>query len=129
MEIKMIDSTISQFWNKCEVIRLSWAATSGTNEIEHLLIELLMFVRSHPEAGKHLKECFERLVFDRNLGPLEIIIFCMRELRWPEIKDAVLSKMKGTNDPRILAGLDSVLAVYEDEWEDSDLYEYYRGKL
>ena len=39
--------------------------------------------------------------------------------------DAVLNKIEESDDLRIISAMNDILEVYEDEWEDADLYEYY----
>ena len=52
----------------------------------------------------------------------------LRELRWHEVRDLAAAKMSCSEDPRVSSALSEVLAVYEDEWPDADLYAYYRSK-
>jgi hypothetical protein len=72
-----------------------------------------------------LTKCFTDIINNYKCGPLEIVIFSMRELQWRDIKAAAYEKKQSSKDPRIWASMNDVLAVYEEEWEDADLYEYY----
>ena len=124
----MTNIIAAQFWSKCAAIKHRWVTTYGTNELEDLLLDLLEFVKNHPEERDNLVEGFLQLVDQRDKGPFEILVFCMRELRWTAVRDRVAAKIRGSDDPRVGNALGKVLAVYEDEWPDADLYDYYRAE-
>jgi hypothetical protein len=52
-------------------------------------------------------------------------MYVMRELKWEEVRDATFKWYLKTTDIRTKAVLEDVLAVFEEEWDGSDLYEYY----
>jgi len=97
-------------------------------KVEPYYVKVLEFVKEHPECRSAFIKEFMGILGSKGM-PWELIQFCMRELQWQEIKDAVLLKMKeeiaGNHDWRIISVLSSILEVYEEEWEDSDLYLYY----
>lgn len=124
METKIIDG----FWSKCNDIRAKWMVTHGVNEVEDSLLDLLIYVKKHPEYNDQFKKCFREIVLNPNLGTLEILIFCMRELRWKEVQELIVLSIKETDDPRIRDALGDILDVYDDKWKNSDLYDYYKDQ-
>jgi hypothetical protein len=57
--------------------------------------------------------------------PWELVQFCMRELQWKEGKESITKLRDDSNDLRFVTVMNDILAVYEDKWEDEDLYIYY----
>lgn len=90
---------------------------------EETLINILNFVKQHPKDRGMFVEKFKAILLSRN-SPFESVAFCMRELRWPEIKDFVIQTMNASDDPRSEA-LRTVVTAYDDEWPNADLYDYY----
>lgn len=62
----------------------------------------------------------------RRPGVVEILEFCMRELRWPEIREAMLAMDSPSRDWRVRRAAQRVLEVYDDEWPGGDIYDTYR---
>ena len=93
-------------------------------EAEPLYLELLEFLKVNLDK----KEYFAKKLANRVKNaqePWEAIQFCMRELKWEAVKNAALDRISSTDDPRVISVMNDILAVYEDEWEDADLYKYY----
>lgn len=90
---------------------------------ESSLIDILNFVKSHPEAKDEFVEKFKEIVNESKSKPFEAVSFCMRELRWPEIRSYIESEINSSPGRHEL--LVSALAAYDDEWSDHDLYKYY----
>ena len=96
----------------------------GVNAIEGKLLEMLQTIKSNPEYKNDFVKVFQFFIDDGDV-PYEATQFCMRELQWPEIKQYAVSMMENSNDPRVQKVANEILAVYEDEWEDEDLFNYY----
>ena len=118
----------TKFLKLCEDVSEVFGRGCGLNLIEPHLLKVLDFSRENPEARMELAECFKKILRDRSAGPLEIVIFCMRELRWPEVEKEATDRLVSSDDLRVQSAMNSVLAVYDDEWEDADFYEYYSDK-
>ncbi|MDH5228451.1 MAG: hypothetical protein OEZ58_09180 [Gammaproteobacteria bacterium] len=113
-----------EFWTLVQAAESAWQKTDGTDELEPYLLQILQFVQSNSNSREELVENFKTIVKEEK-WPIEILEFCMRELKWDEIKLSVLQEMSNSSDLRVRDALSRVLAVYEKEWEDSDLYKYY----
>ena len=96
-------------------------------EAEPLYLELLEFLKINLNKKDYLAEKLGNRVKNAQ-QPWEAIQFCMRELKWEVVRNAVLDRRNSTDDPRIISVMNDILAVYEDEWEDADLYKYYSEK-
>ena len=115
----------NSFKKMAMVTQKKWENTYGSEGIEPELLDILNFVKANLEKRNILSQCFIDIINDFRNGPLEIVIFSMRELKWCEVKNAALNRKKNNDDPRVWSAMDHVLAVYEDKWEDADLYKYY----
>jgi hypothetical protein len=120
----MIMSMVKEFWVLVKKAETVWEEADGVDELEPYLLEILRFVNSNIDSRNELVECFN-LIVKEDRGPIEVLEFCMRELRWEEVRETVMQEMKSNSDIRVLDALERVLAVFEDEWADSDLYAYY----
>jgi hypothetical protein len=125
---EMSDKVIEVSWEKCAAIQRRWEVTLQPREFEDALLDLLVYVKSYQDRRDDFVTAFSEIVASHREGPLEILVFCMRELQWPEIRSFAISKIEGSTDPRVRDVLADLLDVYEAEWEDSVLYEYYRAK-
>jgi len=57
---------------------------------EDILIEMLNLVKANPEVRQDFVRCFIEIVDNPNLGMTwAVVLFCMRELQWPEVKEAI----------------------------------------
>jgi hypothetical protein len=125
MEDVTMKTDFEKFLSLCNTVKKREAITYGVNEIEKELLNILNFIKEHKLYEKEYKNFLIEIVRGLKLYPLQIIIFCMRELQWEEIKNAAISEKNNTNDWRIISSMNDILQVYETEWEDADMYQYY----
>lgn len=97
-------------------------------EAEPYYLKLLNFIKQHPDSREFFVNDFVKRV-QKGIQPWEVTQFCMRELQWPEIKEAVIERSKKTDDWRIISVMNDIFEVYESVWEDADLYKYYEHEL
>ena len=93
-------------------------------EAEPLYLELLEFLKINSDK----KDCLSEKLANRVKNaqqPWEAVQFCMRELKWEAVKNAALGRRNSADDPRVISVMNDILAVYENEWEDADMYQYY----
>jgi hypothetical protein len=117
----------SKFRSLVEAASKRWDATSGADELEPALLDILNFVKAHIESRSVLEDAFIELSRSKGV-PVEILEFCMHELRWSKVRDEVESAIRGSTDLREQQALERVLTAYSDDWEDADLYAYYHGR-
>lgn len=98
------------------------------NDIEENLLEILVFIKNNIQYRADISNYFIDRIHRKKIFPLEIIIFAMRELQWPEIKEAALDEINAADDPRIISAMNHILEVYDKEWQDAEMYKYYSNK-
>jgi hypothetical protein len=121
-------TTIEQFWSLIEKTRQAFKLEdvwADTNAQESYLLEILRFVQNHPSDRQELIYCFIKLLGPRSGYPHEIVVFCMRELRWPEIREAAAKICDENDDFRTKTIMADILAVYREDWDGGDFYPYY----
>lgn len=121
-------SKFNEFISICEVLKSKEEITYGVNEIEDELLLLLNFVKKNKECWPEISKIFIETVKGIRLYPIEIVIFCMRELQWEEIKDTALFEKNNSSDWRVINTMNHILEVYERDWINADLYKYYSEK-
>ncbi|MCC2317036.1 hypothetical protein [Cellulomonas chengniuliangii] len=106
----------------------------GTASIEPLLVEVLEQIESHADD----RECYVRRLLALILEPaqgelilgepgiVELLEFCMHELRWPEIRSALASLDVDGTDWRVRRSAQRVLDAHNDAWENAEIYAKYR---
>lgn len=112
----------------CFNVQKKWEISYGVNEIEDLLLQVLNFLKANSENYLEFSNYFVDRLQRKEQFPLEIMIFAMRELQWPEIKQAAISEKEKTDDWRIISAMNDIISVYEEDWEGVDMYEYYMKK-
>ena len=98
---------------------------TGSFELEPYLLDILNFTKKNLSHRSEISQYYIDILNDYRKGPLEIVTFSMRELQWDEVKQAAIKRMENSDDPRVWSAMSDVLAVYEDDWDDADLYKYY----
>ena len=115
---------IQQFWKLVEDSEKAWPDCPGTTDLEPYFLKVLELVKSAPTLQPEFARCFieylERAKYD-----YQLLVFCMRELQWPEVRLATETTIHGCRDWRVIPLLSDVLRVYDAEWDDADLWNYY----
>ncbi len=129
METGELRSSVSgRFWELVRLAQEVWDKTYSTEEIEPYLLEFLRLAKDHPQERNDLTNCFIGLLKGHR-ATVEILQFCMRELQWREVKEAIEEQMwQNTGNVRLLDALQKILDVYFEEWQDADIYGYYRDQ-
>lgn len=118
--------TINNFYKICDEIKSEWRSPQQVKE-KHF-IDALKIIKENESYKQEVLKYFIAIMKGEIDMPPELIEFCMRELQWPEIKNFANQQLKNS-DPRRQRLIEHVLEVYEEEWEDADLYEYYSKEV
>src|SRR5215469_15539455 len=115
------------------VIRADDEHLGDIRPMEPPLVKILDLVQNHPAKQKFFEEQFVRMATWDLLSPPELVPFCMRELRWPEVLRAVRERfdlLRSTNShARYMNYCSQVTRAYTDfVWEDEGMWDYYRAK-
>lgn len=101
--------------------------------LEPILCDMLRLVLTHPESQAFFTAQFVRMATGELSSPAELVPFCMRELKLPEVLLAVRAHFQtlyGANKhAHYMSYCGHVVKAYEDfVWEDADMWDYYRTK-
>lgn len=129
----MASDPVRELRERISVIEEVAGRTYGTNDIEPMLYDLLRFLRSHPESRADFEAVLIELLDRDPLGAFEIIGFTMHDLRWGRIKQHVEIVRDRPVEPSPIraemrrSNYDRLLTAFEDDWDDTDLFEYYQN--
>lgn len=115
------------------VIRADDEHLGDVRAMEPLLVQMLGLVRDHPAKQRFFEDRFIRMATWDLLSPPELVPFCMRELRWPEVLRAVRAKFDQLHSinshARYMNYCSHVTRAYNDfVWEEACMWDYYRSK-
>lgn len=100
-----------------------YARGSSTSDYEPAFIRLLEFIQSHPACH----QAAERRFLDgltTGSPSWELISFCMHSLRMEAVRREA-TRLIVPENPRGWGALSSIVAAFDDDWEDADLWEYF----
>ena len=111
LEVIVMSTMMGDFKVLCDEIKLRESETYGYNEIEDILVKMLSFIKSHSGSRREFVAFFlDKIACDGEGGVvygnyaylIQVIQFCMRELRWPEIKNMAIKRKNTSSDWRVL---------------------------
>ena len=117
---------MAELRDRLAVIALATEHFVGVDQIEHLLIDLVAFLKSGRVERVAASEALIGLI-EPWPGAPEVLEFAMRELRWLEVRDALEAHVGSDSDFRTRDMAASVLQVYEDDWPGGEIYRTYRS--
>jgi hypothetical protein len=108
--------------------------TLDCTEVEPLLVEILKLVKARPEERQTFVELFLAVDAGTIDAPMYLIPFCMRELKFPEIRERLYNECEheqGTERfVRRMNYISDVFHAYDDPvWEDAVMWPYYAFEL
>lgn len=116
---------INKFWHLCKKASREWEKTADTKLYEPFLLDILIHVKSNLQFSEEFQKGFIRIIKNPELAIWEIVMYCMRELRWEGVYKATKEEYFHCQDIRKKEVLENILAAFDDDWEDADLFEYY----
>jgi hypothetical protein len=120
------DEEIQQeFWRLIDVVEKKQSETYSLDELEPSLLAVLNFSKKNSDSRQVLEECFIELIHKPKRGSLEVLVFCMHELRWPKIKQVIEEIVRNTKDIRKRDALWDIPEAYSDDWDGREYYKYY----
>jgi hypothetical protein len=121
-----------EFWKLCQFADAADTVDRGGPDVEPFLIDILEFAKAHLDQRDTLVRCFSGLVDGSRNYSQWIVLFCMRELRWPEVQEAANRRFElagGERAPRLMNWISDVNWVYDDSpWEDAVFFRYFWDK-
>src|SRR5437879_3801660 len=101
--------------------------SEGVDQIEPLLEDLLQSIARHGECRAALEVRFEELLNDLPGGAVEILQYCMHELRWRGVEEYAKSRLDGETRVVRRRSLERILEAFDDNWSERDLYARFEG--
>jgi hypothetical protein len=127
-----MNETVKRFWELCDQARYETNVLNlyGTLQYELSLRKILEHIKVNSERREIIAAQLVYILeyaLDAFAYPLDIVDFCMRELRWSEIADAIRDRIKITSeDPSICNSFKTLLTAYDVIWH-GNYYEYYKS--
>jgi hypothetical protein len=130
----------SDFNHLCAEVALCYARLTKDEPLlkdqrllEPYLHAVLCLVKANPEHRTVFETCFQELVekvdfaYTQNGKLLASLIlrYCMRDLKWPIVLDAIISRVRRERNLSIKEMLMNITLVYQDEWPEGILWKYY----
>jgi hypothetical protein len=91
-------------------------------DVEPAFEAVLSHVLAYPEMKQSFLEGFLELVGDPLKGAPQVVEYCMHALRWPEVKEAILTRLATEKSGRIRHNLEGIVAAFDDNWPDAKFY-------
>jgi hypothetical protein len=119
-----------EFWRLCEIVNSADTVEAGVPDLEPLLLEILSLVTANPHQRDVLVMCFSALVDGSCTYTDWIVLFCMRDLRWPEVQATAKRRFELAGcPPRLMNWISHINWAYDDSpWEDAVFFLYFWQK-
>jgi hypothetical protein len=109
------------------------AESFDCRDLEPYFLKFLQLVKGNPEHRGFFVELFTLIATSKLPAPSDLVPYCMRELRYPEVKSAVqihMHELRVQNlHARYMNYCSHVTRAYDDfVWEDAILWTYYSSK-
>lgn len=121
-----------EFWVLCAQADAADTVDSSVPDLEPHLLRILEFANAHLADRGTLVSCFTQLVDGTRSLSDWIVLFCMRELRWPEIQLAAnlrFERAGGVRAPRLMSWISRINWAYDDSpWDSADFFWYFWSK-
>jgi hypothetical protein len=134
MNIATTQKIKNEFIRLCEESYYLDLQTDNAQDLERIFIDILKLVKTYPYQRDLFVELFIEAIDNDILSSDYMVPFCMRELRFSEIRDKVMIKFNRDQQDsgflRIINYLDDILGAFDDKvWKFADLWPYYAYEL
>lgn len=98
----------------------------GVSEYEHQLVDLLALLDSDRVTRATAVSALTMLATEWPWGAVETLEFCLRSLRWEELRRVLVAQRETNPDFRYRNLAGQVLEVYTHAWPAGEIYATYR---
>lgn len=91
-------------------------------ETEPIFEKILQLVLDHPEMKAEFIDAFIKIAHEPELGPHDLIQFCMHELKWQEVKDHLSRWLESEDSARVRYILSLILCAFDENWDGALFY-------
>lgn len=95
----------------------------STSDFEPAFTKVLDFIKRNPPCRMDAVALVIDGLHGANALPWELLAFLMHELRWPEVREEAIRVIERSEDWRTKTSLSHVVAAFEEDWSDADMYE------
>lgn len=99
--------------------------SEGMEDPEPSFAAVLHHVKSNPGDRSLFADAFINIVRSPDLSPPELVQYCMHELRWDEVREALSGWLNSESSERVRHVLRKLVAAFYDDWGDAMLYARY----
>lgn len=105
-----------------------------SREVEPIMIDILNLVKTNPDSRALFINLFIEVADGKYDAPPFLLPFCMRELRFIEIKDHLIQQLNDKQNTPYIARkmnlISDVMHAFDDEvWKDADFWPYYAREM
>ena len=124
------DDAEVQFWHHAMSVTALDNNDANVPDLEPELFSLLQFIKHQPQHTNLFKRLFIEAGTDIKPQSQWVILYCMRDLKYPEVQTAVNEWFTAQGGkhlaPRLMGYISSLNWVYEESpWEDADFFKYH----
>ncbi|BCD88140.1 hypothetical protein PSm6_45470 [Pseudomonas solani] len=117
------------FWRYADSVTALYENDADIPELEPDLLKLLQLVKGHVEHTVLFKQLFIEIGTSTTHCSW-VLLYCMRDLRWVEVKDAINDWFQAQGGrysvPRLMNYVSDVNWVYHDSpWDSADFFLYH----
>jgi hypothetical protein len=116
---------IEHFWSLCREAKSLCETTVDSRQREPAFLAVLAFVKEQLQYRGMFAFCFLHLFHWPELGPFDIIEYCMADLRWPEVQEYIAGIEAVTPEINCRYVANRILAAFKDPWPTGAIYERY----
>lgn len=98
-------------------------------ETEPIFEKILKLVLDRPEMKEQFIEAFISMAHKPELGPYELIQFCMHELRWQEVKNHMSKWLESEGSERAKYIISLILWSFDENWDGALFYKRFNKNL
>jgi hypothetical protein len=120
-------TVVDQFWQLCTEAKRMCDNTVDSRQREPAFLAVLKFIQEHPEDRPAFVFCLIHLLhWDwEDLGPFDLIEYCMSELRWQEVQTHLEGIYAVTPEINFRSIARRLLAAFRDPWPTGVIYARY----
>jgi len=128
-ETRKYDATPEMLRQLFDAAKVKVASVECSLDAEPEMARFLHAVKAHPEHRALVAQWFID-DFINQPQPLELLMFCMHDLRWPEIQEAVKAGLdediRQHNGIPVCNAWNDILDVYRNRWENASYYHEFK---
>ncbi len=94
--------------------------------LEPALEVVLRFVQNHLDQRFEFVNAFLDVLRDPEKGPPELVEYCMHELKWPEVREAIQAWLDSERSERVRHILRKQLLAFDENWNDANFYDRFK---